>query len=49
VSENVKKENYYAVASHMIIKCMAKILPLPTAHVNVKFGKHFLQNIKKLF
>jgi len=36
-----KNENYTAVALHMIIKCMAKILPLPTAYVNVKPEKHF--------
>ena len=36
-----KNENYTAVAVHMIIKCMAKILPLHKAYVNVKSGKHF--------
>jgi len=41
VSENVKKENYTAVALHMIIKCMAKILQLHKAYVNVKSEKHF--------
>jgi len=42
-----KKENYTAVAIHMIIKSMAEISPSHKVYTNVTPGKHFysIQNV----